>query len=157
MSGGFCVSEEFSPRPVLSHGVRDAGGYKLKEYSILYGPDALSVGQFALGLPAAFAALPQPAVTPSRPGAGVLILHQGRGARYIVLGWWDNENELPLKIWTQSRAIGGAPWLPASGGQSVCVWDIEVLNFERNAYVERVLRSPKSPDVRGYLATVFPS
>jgi hypothetical protein len=155
MTSSFSVTEEFAPRPVVSHGIRDIHGYKLKEYSILYGPDALSTGQFDLGLPAAFAVLPQPSITSTRPGAGVLILHQGRGARYIVLGWWDNENELPLRIWTQPRECCGAPWLPATASQSVCVWDIEILSFERNTYVERVLKRPQSPDLRGYLQTIF--
>jgi hypothetical protein len=151
----FAVSEPFSPRPVMTRGVRDVKGYRLKEYAILYGQDRLSIGQFELGLPAVFGALPQPAVTRTRPGAGILILHQGRGARYIVLGWWDNENELPLKIWTQPRDACGAPWLPATTSQSVCVWDLELLNFERNAYVERVLSCTGAPDVESYLTAAF--
>lgn len=155
MSETFSVSEKFTPRPVTLRGVRDVAGYRIKEYAIVYGPGALSIGQFENGLPNAFAALPKPAVTTSRPGAGVVILHQGRGARYIILGWWDNENELPLRIWTQPSNACGAPWLPASASQSVCVWDLEVLNFERHAYVERVLRKPEAPDLRGYLGAAF--
>jgi hypothetical protein len=44
---------------------------------------------FAPGLALAEAALPQPAVTPARPGVGFLIAHRGRTGNYTVLGWWD--------------------------------------------------------------------
>ena len=38
-----------------------------------------------------------PAATAKRAGVGFLVLHHGRSADYAVLGWWDNEHEMPLR------------------------------------------------------------
>jgi len=43
-------------------------------------------------------------------------------------------------------------WRPANDSESVCVWDLEVLWRERQAYVATVLR-PGGSDIEAYLAT----
>jgi hypothetical protein len=93
----------------------------------------------------ALESFPKVAVTPRRPGVALLIRHQGRTADYVVLGWWDNENELPLRVFVRDPRTG---WRPARGSESVCVWDLEVLWAERNAYVAAVLTD--APDVDRY-------
>jgi hypothetical protein len=42
----------------------------------------------------------------------------------------------------------GATWRPARESESVCVWDLEVIWLERQAYVQTVLGGG---DVEGYL------
>lgn len=74
-----------------------------------------------------------------RPGVGFLILHRGRGADYLVLGWWARENELPLRVVVRYPGTDDAPWRDARGDESVCVWDLEVIGFEREAYVASYL------------------
>jgi hypothetical protein len=130
--------QPFCPRPtvLLEPIVRD--GWRLKQYSIVFGDSAFNRPRFDSGLTAAFAALPSPATTPGRPGVGFVILHQGRDVDYIVLAWWDRENELPLRVFVRERAAG-KPWRPARGSESVCVWDLQVLSAERDAYVETVM------------------
>ncbi|HEX2897460.1 MAG TPA: isochorismatase, partial [candidate division Zixibacteria bacterium] len=82
--------------------------------------------------------LPSAAITDTRPGVGFIICHQGRGWQYLVFCWWDNENELPQKIFV--RKIGKTEkWKPAAIGQAICVWDLEVIWFERNAYIATVM------------------
>lgn len=99
------------------------------------------------------AALPDPAVTPARPGVGFVIAHHGANVHYVVLGWWDNGNELPLRVWV--RGFGpGATWRPASGNESVCVWDLQVIAFERDAYVETVMQQA-GPDPDAYLTRQY--
>lgn len=79
--------------------------------------------------------MPRPAVGDGRPGVGFAILHQGRTGDYLILGWWDRENELPTRVFI--RDADG--WRPANGGESFCVWDLRVLWWEREAYVGTVL------------------
>jgi hypothetical protein len=143
----------FAPRRIEFHGLRSSGGWRLKLYSILYGPGPLDWDSFAPGVAMAESTLPQPAVTPERPGTGFLIAHQGRTRSYAVLGWWDRENELPLRVFVSPD---GRPqsWRPSEGSESICVWDLEVLWAEREAYAATVL-SPSGSDVAGYLARVM--
>lgn len=137
----------YAPRAVQFCVVAEPRGYRLKQYVIVHaGP--FRGDDFIDGLRLAFAELPTPAVTADRPGAGFVIAHQGNGADYVVLGWWDRENELPLRVFVRPQTPDGR-WRPARGGESVCVWDLEVIWFERQAYVQTVLGGG---DVEAYLA-----
>lgn len=139
----------FAERPIRFHGLREPGGYRLKLYSVVYGGGPPEMERFERGLALAFAELPRPAVVPGRPGAGFAILHQGSNANYVVLGWWDRENELPLRVFVRDGA-----WRPARGAESICVWDLELLWHERCAYVETVLAKGEETAVEDYLARI---
>jgi hypothetical protein len=123
-------------------------GYRIKQYAILYGGGPFRDGDFAMGLELAFGSLPTPAQTRMRPGLGFAIAHQGNGADYAVLAWWDNENELPLRVFVRPQTPEGT-WRTARDGESICVWDLEVIGFERMAYVETLLGGG---DAEAYLA-----
>lgn len=125
-------------RPIRFTGITDIHGYRLKRYVILYGGGPFREADFEIGMKLAFASLPQPAIHTQRPGVGFAIAHQGNGADYAVLAWWSNENELPLQVFVRPQTPGGE-WRPAIAGESVCVWDLEVIAFERNAYVKTLL------------------
>ena len=125
-------------RPIRYTGLAEPHGYCIKTYAVVYGSGPFRDNDFAEGLRLAFDTLPQPAVTEVRPGVGFAIAHQGNGADYSVLAWWDNENELPLRVFVREQRAG-ATWRPARGGESVCVWDLEVIGYERQAYVETLL------------------
>lgn len=135
-------------RPIRYLGLAEPNGFRLKQYAILYGGGPFREDDFAAGMHLALEALPAPAVTTMRPGVGFAIAHQGNGADYVVLAWWDNENELPLRVFVRPQTAGGA-WRPARGGESVCVWDLEVIGFERRAYVQTLLNGG---DAEAYLA-----
>lgn len=123
------------------------GGYRLKTYGVTCGAPGQGspVGPWQDEVRPL---LPQPAETIARPGVGVVILHAGAGCDYIVLAWWDRENELPLRLRVRE---GGGAWRDAGPSQSVCVWDLDILAHERAAYVRHVLE-PARADIDGYLA-----
>jgi hypothetical protein len=132
--------QPFAPRPIRFIRIDDSSGWKIKLYSVVYGDGAFNESDFLTGLNLAREALPQPAVTESRPGVGFCVLHRGNGADYTVLGWWDRENELPTRIFV--RPHNEQDWRPAQGSESFCVWDLQVIGFERDAYVATVLARP---------------
>ena len=116
-------------------GIEEIRGYRLKCYSIVYGDVPFRREDFEGGMTLAANALPSPAVTDVRPGVGLAILHQGRTGHYLILSWWDNENELPTRVFVRT----GGEWRPARASESFCVWDLEVMWREREAYVKTVL------------------
>jgi hypothetical protein len=131
--------------------VLDVEGWRLKRYSIVYGPRAFDWAAYDDAWPLVRHALPSPPVAQGRPGVGFVIAHTGRGVHYVVLGWWERENELPVRLFV--RGFGPDDrWRSAQPGESFCVWDLQVIAHERDAYVETVLRSPDRPDLEGYLA-----
>lgn len=144
--------QPFEPRRISFHGLRRPQGWQLKLYGVVYGPEPLDWQSFAPGLAMAETALPSPAVAEGRPGLGFLIAHQGRTGNYVVLGWWDRENELPIRIFVSPDGRAES-WRSNRENESFCVWDLEIMWAEREAYVTTVL-SPTASDRDAYLARV---
>jgi hypothetical protein len=143
--------EPFAERDIRFEGVRTGDGWSLKVYAVRYGPDPLDRDAFDDALERARATLPPPDAGEGRPGLGFFIAHQGRTGDYGVLGWWNHENELPLAI--QVRRSRDEPWRAAEAGESFCVWDLEVIWAERQAWVETML-ARGGPDGEAYLGRV---
>jgi hypothetical protein len=145
--------EPFAEREVLFREVRRHGGWSLKVYSVRHGSEAMDWEGFDAAYAPAVESLPAPDLEAGRPGLGFFIAHQGRTGDYAVLGWWNRENELPLKI--SVRRDRNEPWRPAAEGESICIWDLEVIWEERQAWIETML-SPAGPNGEAYLSRVFP-
>jgi hypothetical protein len=141
------VFAPYEPRPLAFLGGASVAGYRLKVYSILYGDRPFDAARFRRTREIAATALPQPAVTTSRPGIGFAIQRQGKTGDYVIFGWWDQENELPIRVFVADA--GG--WRPARDGESFCVWDLRVIWSEREAYVGTVLAG-RDDVVDAYLA-----
>ena len=142
-------------RPITPRNPVKLRDWTLKSYTIVYGGGAFDPSRFAAGRPLALACLPEPAVTSERAGVGILIEHQGDRDDYIVLGWWDRENELPLRVFVHD----GEGWRAAQGSESVCVWDLQVIWHERQAYVATILGDEPGTGREKYVAlmgTEFP-
>ena len=143
----------YAPRPIEYLGVVEHRDWRLKLYSIVHGDVPVDREDFARGFRLVVHHLPEPAVpvTGERLGVGFLIAHQGNGASYAVLAWWDAENELPLRVAVRRTDERGG-WRPARGRESICVWDLQVIGFERDAYVETVLSRADGGGADEYLA-----
>ena len=140
----------YQPRPVTFLGLESLAGYQLKVYAIRYADGVFERERFAHGWELAARALPPPATTDGRPGVGFAVLHQARTCDYLILCWWDHENELPTRIFI----MDASEWRPATGGESFCVWDLRVIWHEREAYVATVL-SGRDDGLETYLARVL--
>ena len=128
----------YEPRLCAFLGVRGVCGYRLKSYSIVQKNTPFEIDRFercANLISSSPPFLPQPPVTPLRPGVGFMIFHQGTTGDYTIVSWWDNENELPTRIFVRENQH----WRSAAGGESFCVWDIKVMWHERESYVQTVL------------------
>jgi hypothetical protein len=140
--------EPYAPRHIEFRGQRRFRGWRLKVYSIALTSAPVDLAEFETAFQAAELSLPDPDAESGRPGLGILIAHQGKTGDYTVLGWWNHENELPLQIWVRrSRSEG---WRPAEAGESVCVWDLQVIWHERQAWISAML-APAGPDADAYL------
>ncbi|MEN3261842.1 isochorismatase family protein [Sodalis endosymbiont of Spalangia cameroni] len=136
--------QPYQPRSITPQEPLTLSGWRLKRYRLRY-PLAVGVSCFEAAWPQLTAWLPPDAQRADSAGIGVMIEHQGRERDYLVLGVWDNENELRIKIWVTD----GGSWRLARN-ESFCVWDMQVLAFERDAYVSTILCRP--PNVDAWLA-----
>lgn len=147
----FPVSEGYAPRPRIAGPLLIRGDWHIKTYGIAYARPPRLPGTETSVVAAVDHTLPKVDTDAGRPGAGWCILHVGRDMDYLVVGWWDRENEAPVRIWIRE---GPEPWRPAAE-ESFCVWDMEVMSHERDAWVRHVL-TDRAGDLAAYLSDRAP-
>ena len=142
-----------SPRLITTYGVRHLGEWSVKLYGVggrarNVDPALLSVAE-TIGLDA----LPHPASTIARYGVGFVIVHEAHAFNTIIVDWWEEVNELRHHVF---RAGPGNPRMfreVTSSGESVCVWELRIQAFERQAWLDHVLLRQSGPDLASYLST----
>ncbi len=145
------VSEPYRDRSIEFHEIRSHGGWRIKIYSVLYGTAPLDWNTIEEGFALSFTRLPDHAQESDRPGVAFAIAHQGRGMHYVVISWWGNENEYFNRVLV--RPFGAKEkWRNASEHESVCVWDLQIICFEREAYVATILAKEGTPDIDAYVS-----
>ena len=140
----------FKPRPARFLELVECGPWRIK----LYG---LTAEHIRL-LPELVVAAKKlfPTILPRDPaaadayGVGFAGVHCGVDSNLVFVDWWANENELHHTVFTSSLD-GPLDLIPATDGLSACVFDLQVIWFERNAWIEKVLGNPKGPDIDAYL------
>jgi hypothetical protein len=133
-------------RQVRFIGREQLGSWQMKVYGIgTHAPDARPEFVEAT-LEAARQALPEGG------GAGFVIAHDARSAGLSRVYWWSNENEIHGRFFA-SPLGDPAAFGPYDGTGVGCVWELEVIDFERRAWLEDVL---KNDDLDGYLARRAP-
>ena len=85
-------------------------------------------------------------------GVGFLGVHDGRSANFVYLDYWADENELHHHLYVSPSEEPASLEDVTATGLIACAWDVRVLSFERDAWVETVLANPSGPDPEGYLA-----
>ena len=146
------LREPYEPRPVrFVEEWRDAG-WRLKVYGISYRRERPRAGLVETAKRLARARLPQPAADARRYGVGFVGVHDGRGANFVFIDWWADENELHHHVYSSASDELEDLRYTTPTGLSACVWDLRVQAFERDAWVAEVLRNPRGPDIEAYLA-----
>lgn len=69
---------------------------------------------------------------PWRNTPGYAIFHEGSSARYLVLVYWGNDNEIFPIVAVQTED----GWVLSPERHSFCLWDLEVMWQERQLYIE---------------------
>ena len=70
---------------------------------------------------------------------GFTIAHDAATAALAIAYWWANENEIHKRVFAAPLDDPGA-LEPADGTGMACVWELEVIEFERRAWLEDVLK-----------------
>ena len=63
-----------------------------------------------------------------------VIFHDGESCDYLVLVWWDNDNEL----FTSVSVKKDGEWLEDANKFSFCLYDLEIFWIERNIYINTI-------------------
>src|SRR6201986_2544949 len=82
---------------------------------------------------------------------GFTVAHDAKLAALAIVYWWENENELHARYFQAPKDDPGE-LEEVTGTGMACVWELEVIDFERRAWLEDVLIGD---DPAAYLAHVL--
>jgi hypothetical protein len=78
---------------------------------------------------------------------GFTIAHDAATAALAIVYWWANENEIHARYFAAPKEVPGA-LAPVEDTGMACVWELEVIDFERRAWLRDVL---EDGDLEAYL------
>jgi hypothetical protein len=84
-------------------------------------------------------------------GVGFVIVHDAMTASIALYYWWQSFNELHQRVFAGPKADPAA-MTQLANQTAGCVWELEVIDFERRAWLADVLANPRGPDVEAYLS-----
>ena len=82
---------------------------------------------------------------------GFLIVHEGTEGIFSIINWWVGRNMLNTHIFITPYDQLGVFKKISGDGLSPCIWEMEVINHERKAWVKYVLEQQDLPDFKEYL------
>jgi hypothetical protein len=93
------------------------------------------------------------AVAPSMQhySVGFLGIHEGRTSNFVFVDWWADENELHHHVYVSPKDEPQRLNYATPTGVIACVWDLRVLAFERQAWLDTVLKPAGNVNLDAYL------
>ena len=146
------LQEKYAKRTIRFLKTVEIGGWQLKLYSISYGKVKADEALLTAALDLAPKVLP--AINENVYGLGFMGVHDGRGANFVFIDWWQDENELHHHVFISSKEAPAQLEEKSHTGISACVWDLQVICFEKEAWLNNMLRADR-PNSDGYLSTTL--
>lgn len=140
--------EPYQTRQIQFLGIYNQQGWQLKVYSILHPDKTLSSELVEVAKTTALEFLPDQN-EPGHYGVGFISVHQGKSYDFVTVGYWNYSTELRHQTYMRPSSAELSLEALTASELSSDVWDIRLLAFERDAWVE-VLKS-SSPKIEDYL------
>lgn len=144
----------YETRKVRGLGTSELQGWKIKTYEIFQhndpwrtegatAPIVISAKNMASTL------LEDPPCATTRYGVGFLIVHRGKDRNWILLDWWY-EREILKQILMSAPLNEPEKIVVEQSNLLACTWELAVIAFERQAWIDCVLNNPNGPDLEAY-------
>ncbi len=155
----------YTPRPIRFLGVVDGSACGVLNSKVkLYGVTAREGRQIPgwelirAATLVAFDRLPKPAmpsISESPLSVAVACVHETKGPVFLLTGVWANENELRTSVVELNLQKPGGVISAGSSHMPLCTWDLAILAFERDAWVNTVLKNPTPAAIEAYFSHVL--
>ena len=145
------IKQAYKSRPIRFFELADIDGWKVKVYSISAKDQYVPEWLVREGKTIALKHLNEAAEQQDGYGMAVLILHEGADGNYILIDWWFGENMLRNHVYASTSNKPHDFNYITLEGVAYCVWELEVMHFERKAWIEAILSQATSLDIEGYL------
>lgn len=84
-----------------------------------------------------------------------LIIHAATEGVFSIINWWVGENMLNTIIFKSNYDKLDEFEFISGKGLGPCVWELEVINHERLAWINHVLKNAPQPDFKSYLESTL--
>lgn len=157
------IESPYQTRPIRFIQLIEFNGWRVKVYGISAHNEfpapaiikaAEELAQEQLPMPAVWSAAPdsEPTVSEDRYGVAILIVHEGREGNFVLVSWWVGENMLQHHVYYAPATPPFTFEYLSPTGLMACVWELAVLVFERQAWIDTVLANYSGPDLDAYLS-----
>lgn len=142
------TTASYFPRLIKPLGVREISGWRFKRYQIRHLARQPNETTDESALEVLKARLDSSSDTFPHYNLGIHIVHYAKRGTFCLCAWWIDENV--LRSWSYYAEDNMHFTNLADTGIMACVWELEVFEFERQAWLDSVLRTQK-PDANNYL------
>jgi len=140
-------------RPIRFLELWKNNGYRIKIYGIRQGDEKPEKHFIEIAKEIADKILPQPALTEERYGIAFITIHQAEMFNQIIIDWWERTNELRHHVFKAEADIPTDFKNITSTGEAFCVWELRIISFERQAWIDKVLLPTEKDNFEKYLHT----
>lgn len=81
---------------------------------------------------------------------GFLIVHEGTDGVWSLINWWTGGEMLKTTTYFTSFEDQQTMTLCPNEGSMACVWELPIINHEKNAWIKHVLKKASKPDFGNY-------
>jgi hypothetical protein len=143
----------YTPRPICYLGLWEHQGWRIKTFGISADTPLPRQSLIEEAKAAAAECLDR---GPAGYGVGWIIVHQARGLDAVLIDWWFDENIAQHHVYGRPDAAPGPLVYGWPAGAGFCVWELAVCGWERQAWIDTVLRcgGPTAENLERYLASV---
>lgn len=146
------VSEKYAARAFRFIDLIDVAGWRIKLYGIRYQGDSVDQALVEAALPVIGARLSEAGPKSNHYSVGFAAIHQGKSGNFVFVDWWADENELHHHVYVSASDRPHEFRYMTPTGLTACAWDLKLMWFEREAWVDCVLDQSENPDLESYLA-----
>lgn len=145
----------YEPRPARFLEIYHCGAWKVKVYGLSVKGEAISPSfvRAACSHLKGWLAQSENYALPTYDLA-TLILHEGREGNFAIINWWIGENMLQNHVYYSTYEDPDNFSMFSDRGIQLCVWELEVVWFEREAWIRHVLMKHEQPDYEAYLRDI---
>lgn len=81
---------------------------------------------------------------------GFLIIHFGIEGIFSIINWWVGQNMLNSNVFFSTYSNPSIIKRISGDGLVACIWELEIINFEKNSWTENVLKKFPNPNFDKY-------
>lgn len=134
------VVTPYVPRASRLVSIHEYGGWRLKVYEICFDSHSIPSDQVAATLTFAENSVPWPHASNVSNNAGFVIIHRGQDAMWLMIHLW--QSDILVQFAYQATFSNPVDFIPLrSDGMCGCVWELEIVKHERDAWVRCAMGS----------------